>query len=1117
MKTILTIDDQQSNQITINAIIERFLPEFKSLTALSGKEGIELAKKEQPAIILLDIVMPQMDGYEVCKILKSHQLTKHIPIIMLTAMKVDTQSRIKCLEAGADAFLTKPIDPAELVAQVKVVMRIKETEDRLREEKAVLDQKVQERIKELTNREKSYNSLFNTVSEAIYVQDSQGRFLEINEGALKMYGYPKEYLIGKTPEILSAPGKNDMKKIAKFLQKAFKGEPQQFEFWGIRKNGEVFPKEVRLSKGFYLGQEVIFALALDITKRKQIEEQQKKLFNELQFLYQLGSAINLATTLDEIYEKAMDALLQALKADRVAVLLFGADDRMHFVAWRGLSESYRKAVDGHSPWLRDAQNPQPVYIEDIEQDKSMQQLHAVIKKEGIQSIGFFPIVFKGKLIGKFMVYFNTQHSFTEKEYNIVQSITFHIANAIVQKQAEEKLKESERKFNAIFNSNPNPMHLVNADFEIVLANTKLLETLNLRQEDITGKKCYVVYQNRKNVCENCAVRKVFEDKTSFKYENQLTLPNGEINYFETYAYPIFDEQNNVLYAVESTIDITRRKLLEQKLEQQIKEYLALNEEYIAQNEELSEALEKVQESENRLVTFMNAIPDIVCYKDGEGRWLLANKADLELFQLTHVDYVGKTDLELASFTHEIYKSAFEVCVATDEKVWQNRKISYSIEKIPLVSGGYKTYDVIKIPVFHSDGSRKGLAVIGRDITELQKVQADLIKAKDKAQESDRLKSAFLANMSHEIRTPMNGILGFAELLKEPGLSGDEQQNYIRIIEKSGARMLNIINQIIDISKIEAGLTEVIVKEMNINEQIEDIYNFFKPEVEAKGIRFSFKAALPEKEAIIKTDREKVYGVLVNLVKNAIKYSDKGSIEFGYEMVGTESDKFIRFYVKDTGIGIPKERQQAIFDRFVQADIEDKMAMQGAGLGLSISKAYVEMLGGKIWVESTEENRQEGKAGGSAFYFTIPYNTVWETKINRETVSYVNKPVHLNKKLKILIVEDDKTSEQLITIVLRQYSKEVITARTGEEAVEMCRSYPDIDLVLMDINLPGLNGYEATRQIRKFNKKVIIIAQTAFGLAGDREKSIEAGCDDYVSKPINKNELLEKIRGLVSGH
>jgi len=384
--------------------------------------------------------------------------------------------------------------------------------------------------------------------------------------------------------------------------------------------------------------------------------------------------------------------------------------------------------------------------------------------------------------------------------------------------------------------------------------------------------------------------------------------------------------------------------------------------------------------------------------------------------------------------------------------------------------------------------------------ELNLTNYELIEARDKAEESDRLKSAFLANMSHEIRTPMNGILGFANLLKEKDITIDDQQEFINIIKDSGARMLNIINDIIDISKIESGIMNVNILETNINDQIEYIYNFFKPEVKDKGMLLLYNIDLPSNEANIKTDKEKIFAILINLVKNAIKYSEKGSIEFGYVKKGD----FLEFYVKDTGIGISDGMKKAVFDRFIQAEYVDHKAIQGAGLGLSISKAYVRMLGGEIWVES--------EVGiGSTFYFTIPYNFVPTKITDRKDVIIPDKADNQIKKLKILIAEDDPTSEKLITRMVLKYCKEDFHARTGKEAVEICRNIHDLDFVLMDIQMPDMNGYEATRQIRLFNKDVIIIAQTAFGLSGDKEKSIAAGCNDYLSKPIDKDSLIELIK------
>jgi signal transduction histidine kinase/CheY-like chemotaxis protein len=378
---------------------------------------------------------------------------------------------------------------------------------------------------------------------------------------------------------------------------------------------------------------------------------------------------------------------------------------------------------------------------------------------------------------------------------------------------------------------------------------------------------------------------------------------------------------------------------------------------------------------------------------------------------------------------------------------------------------------------------------------LKDTNIKLKKSKIKAEESDQLKSAFLANMSHEIRTPMNGIMGFTELLKQENLSPEEQINYIEIIEKSGTRLLSIINDIIDLSKIEAGQMNVSLSTTNLNEQLQYIKTFFLPEAQEKGIQLILRKNTTEETATITTDKEKLYAILINLVKNAIKYSNKGTIEFGYEI----KENWIEYFVKDNGIGISKEKQNIIFERFVQADFNDKMARQGAGLGLAIAKAYVDLLGGKIWVESELDK-------GSTFYFKLPNSISNEENQNITNQPKLNQATGPIKKLKILVTDDDNICRILLLKMLEKFSTNILTAKTGLEAVEICRNNPDIDLILMDVQMPLMNGYEATKEIRKFNTEVIILAQTAFALQGDYLKTIAVGCNGYISKPIGSQEL-----------
>jgi CheY-like chemotaxis protein len=296
-------------------------------------------------------------------------------------------------------------------------------------------------------------------------------------------------------------------------------------------------------------------------------------------------------------------------------------------------------------------------------------------------------------------------------------------------------------------------------------------------------------------------------------------------------------------------------------------------------------------------------------------------------------------------------------------------------------------------------------------------------------------------------------------------------------------------------------------ETDLNYVMDELYSFHSIEAKSKGLSLSVKPSLSTEQATVITDSSKLHGILTNLIKNAIKYSEEGSIEFGYSLKKTNELAELEFYVKDTGIGIPKDRQEAIFERFIQADIGDTRAFEGSGLGLSISKAYVEMLGGKIRVESKE-------GIGSTFYFTLPYVTeIMKEKLTKEEVPTSHKET-LTTKLKILIAEDEETSEEYITTIVQDFGKEIINVQNGKDAVEACHNNQDIDLVLMDIRMPEMDGYEATRQIRKFNKDVIIIAQTAYALSGDKEKAIEAGCNDYITKPVKKEELIKKIQKIL---
>ncbi|MFC0876197.1 PAS domain S-box protein [Saccharicrinis sp. FJH2] len=390
-------------------------------------------------------------------------------------------------------------------------------------------------------------------------------------------------------------------------------------------------------------------------------------------------------------------------------------------------------------------------------------------------------------------------------------------------------------------------------------------------------------------------------------------------------------------------------------------------ELVNRENELIKAKEKAEENESMLMAALDnsqagiAIAD---YPDGKLRYV--NNAGLLIRDKSYDEIVKEIDIDKYVSSWQILH--FDGTPYKTDEVPLARAVLFgeksSKEFIVRRDNSEDRYVWANAaPIFNRKEEQIAAIVVFLDITDRKRLELDAIKAKEKAQESDLLKSAFLANMSHEIRTPMNGILGFTELLKEPDLSGEKQREYISIIEKSGDRMLNTINDIIDISKIESGQVELSFSEIDLNDLLDEQYEFFLPEARIKGIQLSLNK-LPAQKLSFTSDKEKLNSILTNLIKNAIKYTHSGSIEFGYSIDDTNKQNELKFYVKDTGIGISPKRIEAIFERFVQADIEDKQVYEGSGLGLSIAKAYLEMLGGKIWVES--------EVGvGSAFYFTIP--------------------------------------------------------------------------------------------------------------------------------------------------
>jgi CheY-like chemotaxis protein/nitrogen-specific signal transduction histidine kinase len=396
--------------------------------------------------------------------------------------------------------------------------------------------------------------------------------------------------------------------------------------------------------------------------------------------------------------------------------------------------------------------------------------------------------------------------------------------------------------------------------------------------------------------------------------------------------------------------------------------------------------------------------------------------------------------------------------------------------------------------------KKTMLEIFQDITNRKQSEEELINAKEKAEEGDRLKTAFLNNISHEIRTPMNAIVGFCALLGEPDLNEQSRMDYIEVIIQSSNHLLAIISDIVDISNIEANIVKIAKNEININSTFKSLCDQFLPKVSEKKIQLICESDVPDSDALIITDNTKLKQILINLINNAIKFTDKGYVKVGCVL----RDKFLEFCVSDTGIGIGEEYHHRIFDRFYQVQLSISRLYEGTGLGLAISKANVELMGGKIWLTS-----EPGK--GSTFFFSIPYEKqVVETLAVNE--KRVPEDFVFPEKKTILVAEDIDSNFKLVRFFLSKANTEIIRAVNGKEAVEKCLSNKNIDLILMDIKMPVMDGYTAVNLIRQTNTTIPIIAQTAY--IDDRDKAIESGCSGFISKPFDKKRLLKVIHEFI---
>ncbi|NVO21422.1 MAG: PAS domain S-box protein [Bacteroidetes bacterium] len=637
------------------------------------------------------------------------------------------------------------------------------------------------------------------------------------------------------------------------------------------------------------------------------------------------------------------------------------------------------------------------------------------------------------------------------------------------KKMEDALRSSEQKFTLAFKTSPDSININRvSDGVYIEINNSFTEITGYSKEEVIGRsstadglRLWVKDEDRIQLLE------ILEREGEITgFETAFRMKNGTIRYGLMAARFIdFGGEKCIL---STTRDITERKISEESL----------------------------KESEQSIRGIIDSVTESIYILSSEGRFIDVNVGATRMYGYSQAEMVGQIiefvaapGLNDLQHITELVMHTLETGETHQFEFWGKRK-----------NGEYFPKDVIC-----NKGKYFGKDVIiatARDISDRKKNDELLIAAKMKAEASEKLKSAFLANMSHEIRSPMNSIVGFSELLEDEDLTPDQRRDFISIIKNGGKHLLTIINDIIDFAKIDSNQLTISPNNINLNQLLDDI--LMETEVEKKkagkhAVELILKKAFPDNNCTIISDDVRLKQILLNLIGNALKFTEQGSIKIEY---GVQSDQIV-FCVQDTGKGIAKDKQDIIFERFRQEEESTTRKYGGTGLGLSISKGLVELLQGKIWLESEP-------GSGASFFFSLPIS-IWTGHIDAESKENKPKAKFDFEGKCILVAEDVYSNFRLINYMLSKTNATVIYAENGAQAVDLCRSEERIDLILMDIQMPVMDGYEATSEIRKFLPKLPIIALTAYSFSDKSDESLLKGCNDYLTKPVDKETMLEKAR------
>lgn len=1088
---ILLLEDNAADAKLLERVLSKSFDNFE-IKVIETREEY-LAEIKQPYdIVISDYVLPAFDGMEALHI--RNRENPLIPFIITTG-STNEATAVKCMKEGADDYIIKE-HITRIGEAVKGAIAQKKTEY----EKQLADHTVRHlnrilkairNINQLIMREKDEQKLIQQACEMLTSEKSYvAAWISLFDEAGKL-GYinafsgfkPESFKLlvenlrkDKWPPCVIQAKQTDGIVILEHDIKTLKECPL----------GEADPTSFVLSKMLVYQKKELGVITISVPSDVFVNEEELVLFREItgdlsyalfnigmekeeqetalrqKVLFEIAHAAASEEELKDFLKKVFEIIEQVVEFSNGYVALYDAEKHHYTFPFEQDKENtvYPDILpDSKNGLIEYVRRKRELIIITKDQFKKLEKA-GELEKIGLYQAAWMgtPLINKSNFIGVMALQHDKNPNvFSKRDEELLNFISNQLAILIERKDAIAQLKASNERYKTVMQQAGDSIFLCDMEGNIVDVNEKALNLLNFSEQELLQKKAFdltsssVVKKQMKEIWNRLLKEKKLEFETILCNKDGREIPmdisSGIVE---------IGGENLVLNIAR---DISERKKNEEKIRQ--------------------------------FSLVVEQSPASIIITNPEGAIEYVNKKFTEITGYTAEETMGMNPriLKSGKMPDSFYKELWETITAGKE--WHGELINRKKDNTLY-------WELVSIsPVQNEEGETTHYIAVKEDITKQKEMEVELRKAKQKAEESNKLKSEFLANMSHEIRTPMNGIMGFASLLDDDDLSPGNRKNYVQIIQNSTRQLLHIIDEILEVSKLQTRQVKKEEAKLNINEILMQCFSEFDRKAKDKGLSLYVKKGLPDEAARVYVDGEKLHKIIDNLLENALKFTQQGYVEMGYN----RRENKLEFYVKDTGIGISYNARELIFEQFSQEDKKLSRSAGGLGLGLSIVKGNTELLNGKIRLES-----EKGK--GATFFVEIPYQPV-----EPELVLMLEKATESSpERITILVTEDEEVNYQYLEILLKKYQPgmKVLHAISGKEAIDLCKKYPEIKLVLMDLKMPGMNGLEATRLLKKQNPDLTVVAQTAYTSLENQEEAKTAGCVAFLRKPTRKLDLFKVL-------